>query len=259
MGTKYNELFYQRQQYSSLRAAEEILPYVLKLTGATSVVDVGCGLGTWLSVAAAAGARVRGFDGAYVDQDWLRIDRDDFTPADLSQRVRSDETFDLAMSLEVAEHLPGGRAASFVEDLCALAPVVFFSAAQPAQGGTNHINEQYLDYWIPLFEAQGYEFIDCIRPEFWDADLVFCYQQNGAIFAKPGFLPDEVRGPRMPLRAVHPTMIDLTTRTPHSLRPWLAAASEVVSSFPAAMHYTWRTKKDRVPVIGKYLIPDPEE
>ena len=77
MGTKYNELFYQRQQYSSLRAAEEILPYVLKLTGATSVVDVGCGLGTWLSVAAAAGARVRGFDGAYVDQDWLRIDRDD--------------------------------------------------------------------------------------------------------------------------------------------------------------------------------------
>ena len=102
MGTKYNELFYQRQQYSSLRAAEEILPYVLKLTGATSVVDVGCGLGTWLSVAAAAGARVRGFDGAYVDQDWLRIDRDDFTPADLSQRVRSDETFDLAMSLEVA-------------------------------------------------------------------------------------------------------------------------------------------------------------
>jgi len=70
-----------------------------------------------------------------------------------------------------------------------------------------HVNEQYLDYWIPLFEAQGYELIDCIRPKFWDADLVFCYQQNGVLFAKPGFLPDEQRGPRMPVCSVHPAMI----------------------------------------------------
>ncbi len=257
MADKYDELFYQRQQYSSLEAAREILPFVLELTGAKSVADVGCGLGTWLSVAAESGARVRGFDGDYVDRQWLRIDQTDFT--DLSHRVHSDESFDLSMSLEVAEHLPEHRAATFVEDLCKLAPVVFFSAAQPGQGGTNHINEQYLDYWVALFEKQGYELIDCIRPKFWDAPLVFCSQQNGVIFAKPGMLADQERGPRMPLQAVHPKMIENALRPPHSLRPWVDAASEVVTSFPTAMGYTWRTKKDRVPVIGKYLTPEPEE
>lgn len=259
MSKNYDATFYERQQYSSLQAAKVILPYVLEVTGATSVADVGCGLATWLSVAKAEGARVRGFDGDYVDRQWLKIDESEFTPADLSRRVSTDETFDLAMSLEVAEHLPASRAESFVQDLCALAPVVFFSAAQPGQGGTHHINEQYLDYWIPFFEAEGYELIDCVRPKFWDEPLVFCYQQNGVVFAKPGYVADQERGPRMPLRSVHPAMIENALRPPHSLRPWVHAATEVVATFPKAMNYTWRTKKDRVPVVGKYLTPDPEE
>lgn len=259
MVEKYDATFYERQQWSSLQAAKEILPFVLDLVEAKSVADVGCGLGTWLSVAKERGLRVRGFDGDYVDRRWLKIDADEFVPSDLSKPLSTDETFDLAMSLEVAEHLPESRATSFVRDLCRLAPVVFFSAAQPGQGGTNHVNEQYLDYWIPKFEAEGYELIDCIRPRFWDAPLVFCYQQNGVLFAKPGYLPDEERGPRMPLRSVHPAMIENALRPPHSLRPWGKAALQVVSTFPKAMAFTWRTKRDRVPVIGRFLNAEPED
>jgi hypothetical protein len=46
--------------------------------------------------------------------------------------------FDLAVCLEVAEHLPPERAESFIRELCDLAPVVLFSAAIPGQGGTGH-------------------------------------------------------------------------------------------------------------------------
>lgn len=54
--------------------------------------------------------------------------------------------FDLAMTIEVAEHLTPVRADSFVEDLTRLSDVVLFSAAIPAQGGINHVNEQWQSY-----------------------------------------------------------------------------------------------------------------
>jgi hypothetical protein len=49
--------------------------------------------------------------------------------------------FDLAISLEVAEHLPEGSAGALVSTLIEAAPVVVFSAAIKGQSGTNHINE----------------------------------------------------------------------------------------------------------------------
>lgn len=235
MSDLYDDVFYAEQRDGSLRSAEVMLPFVIELTGATSLVDVGCGVGGWLSVARAHGVeRVRGFDGDYVNRAWLRIPQDDFQARDLTQPISSDETFDLAMSLEVAEHLPASRAASFVADLCALAPVVFFSAAQPHQGGTDHINEQYLDFWVPLFEKQGFELIDCCRPRFWDeAGIEYYYGQNGVIFARPGHLPDEVRGPRMPLRAVHPGLVAFVTSPPLWVRPWLQSSKQLLGAVPA--------------------------
>lgn len=54
--------------------------------------------------------------------------------------------FDLAVTVEVAEHLPSSRAQSFVADLVHLASAIAFSAAIPGLGGTKHINEQWPDY-----------------------------------------------------------------------------------------------------------------
>ena len=79
-------------------------------------------------------------------------------------RFNLERQFDLAQSLEVAEHLPQARAATFVSDLVAHAPVVLFSAASPGQGGENHINEQPAEYWRKLFRQHDYFAIDCLRP-----------------------------------------------------------------------------------------------
>jgi len=247
MSDLYDDGFYSEQRDGSLRSAEQMMPFVIELTGATSLVDVGCGVGGWLKVAQDHGVkRVRGFDGDYVDRGWLRIAAEDFAPRDLSQSVRSDETFDLAMSLEVAEHLPPTRAASFVADLCALAPMVFFSAAQPHQGGTDHINEQYLDYWVPLFENQGFELIDCCRPRFWDdGDIEYYYGQNAVIFARPGMLPDEPRGPRMPLRSVNPGLVDFVTSPPLWVRPWLQSSRQLIGAVPAIVRRVANEKLGR--------------
>ena len=104
--------------------------------------------------------------------------------ADLNQDIGVSRRFDLAMSVEVAEHLPAARAASFVGTLARLADVVLFSAAVPGQSGTFHINEQWPTYWISLFAENGFNPIDVIRPAVWTDERVgFWYAQNVFLYA----------------------------------------------------------------------------
>lgn len=151
---------------------------------------MGCGVAPWAAEFLANGVPdVWGVDGDYVDRSQLRIPSERFLARDLTKSVQFERTFDLAVCLEVAEHLPESRAGSLVADLTSLAPCVLFSAALPGPVGTNHINSQYLPYWIGLFQAQGYEAIDPIRPQVWGNDNVeWFYQQDTVMFVAPKHL-----------------------------------------------------------------------
>lgn len=186
--TPYDENFYRAQKDGSYRSAELTIPALLRyIPKPKTVVDVGCGLGTWLAVFKQQGAEVIGVDGDYVQKDMLYIAKDEFVEADLEhESIGSDgQRFDLAVSLEVAEHLSAKRAPGFIHDLTTLSDMVFFSAAVPLQGGTNHINEQWQSYWAGLFAAEGYVCIDCIRPQIWGhQEIKIEYQQNILLYVK---------------------------------------------------------------------------
>ena len=181
----YDRAFYENTADAVRRSAEVIVPTVVELVAPRSVVDVGCGTGTWLSVFRAHGIEdVLGVDGDYVDRELLTIPVNRFRPADLRQSLALDRAFDLVLSLEVAEHLPGDCAATFVSSLVRLGPVVLFSAAVPFQGGTDHVNEQWPDYWARLFRTHGFVPIDCLRGALWDDDrVVWWYAQNVLLYA----------------------------------------------------------------------------
>jgi hypothetical protein len=66
------------------------------------------------------------------------------------------EGSDLTYSFEVAEHLPAPLGDALIEFLTHVAPTVVFTAAQPGQGGTAHINEQPREYWHDRFAANGF-------------------------------------------------------------------------------------------------------
>jgi hypothetical protein len=137
----------------------------MELAVPTSVVDVGCGSGAWLAVWFRHGVtRIKGLDGAHVDQNRLTIPTDQFDPVDLTTEWSLAGHYDLAQSLEVAEHLPAAAGRHLVAQLCQLADIVLFSAAQPGQGGEMHVNEQPLSYWARLFSGHGFAAYDCIRP-----------------------------------------------------------------------------------------------
>lgn len=189
----YDKRFYDEIRETSRHAARAIAPMVLDLLGPiSSVIDIGCGNAIWLSVWRELGAtRTLGLDGEHVDQGMLEIPVEDFIAMDLSQPLPSLARHDLAMTLEVVEHLPPERAESIVEELIALAPVVLFSAATPGQLGDGHINLEWQDVWAERFERRGYRTIDPIRARIWrDPSISWWYQQNILLFASEQALAD---------------------------------------------------------------------
>ncbi|TMJ41769.1 MAG: methyltransferase domain-containing protein [Alphaproteobacteria bacterium] len=151
---EYGTDFYRFLASFAVRSAQRVVPELTAALPVRSVVDFGCGQGAWLSVWATAGATVVGVDGSYIDRRGLLIDPGDFYAADLAAPINLGRQFDLVQSLEVAEHLPGAKAAQFVDTLTAHGACVLFSAAVPGQGGENHVNEQPLGYWRAIFRER---------------------------------------------------------------------------------------------------------
>jgi SAM-dependent methyltransferase len=186
----YSRNFYERLRTGATRSAEVMVPLLLQLFPARRVVDIGCGDGSWLAVFRKLGvADILGVDGEYVDRSLLQIPQDCFRALDLTKPFRLERVFDLAISLEVAEHLPPDCAPAFVEGLTRLAPAVLFSAAIPFQGGDHHVNEQWPDVWASLFRQYDYLPVDFIRKRIWQNEAVeWWYAQNTLLFAKANLI-----------------------------------------------------------------------
>ena len=182
----YDKNYYKVITKPAVEFATKMLPFITNFIRPRSVIDVGCGEGSWLYVWKKFGVDfIAGLDGDHVDKEQMVISEEDFYPVNLEERISTDRRFDLAMTLEVAEHLTENRAESFVEDLTNLSDVVMFSAAIPAQGGENHLNEQWQSYWAKKFLHYDYICIDCLRPKIWsDKSLSQHYRQNIFIYVK---------------------------------------------------------------------------
>jgi len=208
----YDENFFRDLEKGSLQSAREIVPLVVRFLRPESVVDVGCGTGAWLSVFKEQGIEdILGIDGDYVNLDSILIPKEAFQSYDLTRPITINKNFDLVVSLEVAEHLPSNCAETFVESLTRLGSVVMFSAAIPYQGGQNHVNEQWQDYWRILFNKRGYEAVDFIRKKVWDNPKVGTwFAQNTLLYVHRDYMEanstikEEWEKNSFPLSVVHP-------------------------------------------------------
>ena len=188
MTEHYDRSFYAALNEASDESAARILSIVLDLAPSASAVDVGCGIGIWAQTLQRLGVKdVLAIDGDYIPRDQLRIDARNFQAHDISRSFDLGRTFDLAVCVEVAEHLDGNRADGFIADLVRLAPVIVFSAAAPRQGGVHHVNEQWPDYWIDRFNEQGYSCWDALRPQIrYNPNVAWIYRQNVILAIGPG-------------------------------------------------------------------------
>lgn len=187
----YTTEFYNAVEPEARTSAEVFVGYLASLWTPQSVIDVGCGRGVWLAEWAKHGVKdLWGVDGDWVKHSDMPDPRIRFRQVDLTQRLPialpNDAKFDLAMSLEVAEHLPESAADTFVDTLCGLSDAVLFSAAFIGQAGEHHVNCQLHSYWAAKFAERGYKCYDLFRPRFWDDNRVApWYRANTFLYIYP--------------------------------------------------------------------------
>lgn len=181
-GAEQNENFNHRNLFpNTSTSAHKILRLLFELMEIpSSVLDVGGGIGAWSKVFLELGVnQVTCIDDPRVLIGDLMIPRQCFMPWDLSRSFPEPTRVDLAVCLEVAEHLPPENALGLINFLTSCAPIVLFSASIPGQPGYHHINEKPTIYWKRLFGDQGYDQYDIIRPRIIiDGELPYWYRQN---------------------------------------------------------------------------------
>lgn len=184
--SSYDEQFYQQKNDGSYKSAVYYADQLLRLIRPSSIIDVGCGRGAWLKAFKEKGVKnLKGIDGSWNRQELMLDPEISFTPVDLNYLPNPDRQYDLAICLEVAEHLRPESADLFVQSLCNYSEVILFSAAYTYQGGTDHFNEQPHSYWAGKFAANNFVAFDLFRPIFWgNSEIEIWYRQNVFLYAR---------------------------------------------------------------------------
>lgn len=205
-----NTLYIHDEITHNSGAAEQVLPILFEVYKPKSIVDVGCGLGNWIEVAKKMGVEeITGVDGSYVDRNLLKINENEFVERDLTKPFELNKKFDLAICLEVAEHLPDSSADGLIKSIVNHTDVIMFSAAIPGQGGQNHINEQWAEYWQAIFERYDFEMIDFFRPKIWNnSKIERWYRQNMFLVVRKGHSLSKL-GNNNALSFVHPELLSV--------------------------------------------------
>lgn len=209
MAINYDHALNTHDQESAVALAKYIDGF---LDGSKKIVDWGCGTGLLGKALEQLGHKVTYIDGIQAITE-ARV-------MDFTQECDV-EYHDVAICLEVAEHLEEKYAETFVRNVCNSSDMVFFSGAIPFQIGQNHVNCQWPDYWQNIFAKYGYGATD-IRQCIWDNRFIeVWYRQNLIMYE----YTDEVKSPRL-MALIHPDFYDTILNYATYLSEWLKTITQ---------------------------------
>lgn len=170
------------------------------------LVDLGAGCGVYSHRFAMNGVDVVSIDGVVAPKEHsfpvMSVIRDLTVPF---ENVWG--SFDLALCLEVAEHIPEPLSGAFLDNILRFSDRLILSAAQPNQGGHHHVNEQPKRYWVAKLAEKGFAYdraetgrlltaLTAARPPYmWMVEQISVYDR-ARITGSKDRLPFSVRGPR---------------------------------------------------------------
>lgn len=149
----YAKIMPDLERFEGLQA-KLLAEWLIKKINPLSVIDIGGGSGFYLPPFRDTGAWTLCVDAMECPKKPrinVLYDR-----RDLREPYYPLFEFDIALCLEVAEHLQPEYADTLIDTLCRCSETVVFSAATPGQGGTNHHNERAAEYWLQKFRDRGY-------------------------------------------------------------------------------------------------------
>jgi 2-polyprenyl-3-methyl-5-hydroxy-6-metoxy-1,4-benzoquinol methylase len=225
--TNYNQKFYQRLSEQATKSSDALVPIIYEKLRPGSILDVGCGHGTWLKKWSSYVPDIFGVDGKWVEEKNLEIPSENFMKIDLEKSFDLKKKFDLVTCLEVAEHVTVDSKDLFINSLVTHSDIILFSAAIPEQGGDNHYNEQWPSYWVEEFKKRDYVYLDPFRHLIWkNENIRYYYRQNIILFAHKNtvktnvFLQQEEKiADRSLIDVIHPYSIDENIRSLKKIFP----------------------------------------
>ena len=153
----YNDEFFQwHYKYARIYSIQTMNWFLDKFT-VSSVVDFGCGIGSYLECAHDRGFEVKGFEISEAAKKYTpeRIQKF-ITYQDCTEPIVI-KKYDCVISFETAEHIDPSGTEQFVENIVnATGGYLLFTAAPPGQQGTGHINMKAKEYWLDQFSELAY-------------------------------------------------------------------------------------------------------
>lgn len=132
-----------------------------------SVVDFGCGIGSYLYFFSKFGiSKLKGFEGSKKAIELAIINKGYIERCDISKKIDLNEKYDICICFEVAEHLNEDCVETFLDNLCSSSDTILFTAAPPNQGGRHHVNLKPIQYWTQKFKERHYNYQTSLTDEF---------------------------------------------------------------------------------------------
>jgi SAM-dependent methyltransferase len=129
--------------------------YIAEKHRPADVLDIGCGIGTYLMLFKNLGARsVFGVDGIQADASALQSN--EYAAHDLTQHLDLGRVFDIVICVEIAQRLDDRDAEVLLDNITRHAGrLIVFSAAEPGQPG-NGANCQPISRWLERWANRGW-------------------------------------------------------------------------------------------------------
>jgi hypothetical protein len=183
---KYSHDFYSDMKKASADSYSFLATWIFNYCSPKSAIDWGAGTGELLmALQISHNVRVRALEGHWIKELPTSLPKIYYEFRDLRFPFKLEEKFDVAICLEVAEHLEDEYAQTLIDGICNSSDLIFFSAAIPYQGGTSHVNEQWPIYWAEKFHQAGFVLAHDPREELWDnPEVAAYYKQNLLIFER---------------------------------------------------------------------------
>lgn len=121
-----------------------------------SIVDYGCGIGSYLQGAYEYGADIKGYEISEDARVYTNESIQPFIEYKNFLTLNKIDRYDVCICIEVAEHIDNHNSRKLVDILTMTSDYIVFSAAPPGQEGTGHINCQDHEFWCGLFEKKGF-------------------------------------------------------------------------------------------------------
>ncbi len=178
----YNDEFFEWHQKHTIEYQTKTFQWYIDKFKPKSVVDFGCGIGTYLKTAFDNGIKeLKGYDigGEFAKkytpaevQQFIEY-KDCTKPISFSHSISSQNpdflkkvkntSYDCIISFETAEHIDPEGTDVFINNIIAAAEriksTILFTAAPPGQEGCGHINMHPKEFWIDKFFNQSFGFI----------------------------------------------------------------------------------------------------